>query len=78
MALRAMEETARCYSNLEYMVDEGERGSRQQHLQNTLCQLTGAEAALVVNNNAAALLLALAALAAAGQNRRSRMIRIRR
>ena len=62
-ALERAIEATRGYSNLEYDLAEGRRGSRQNHVASILCRLTGAEAALVVNNNAAALLLTLAALA---------------
>jgi L-seryl-tRNA(Ser) seleniumtransferase len=62
-ALERVREVGRGYSNLEYDVNEGARGSRQDHVAGLLRRLTGAEAALVVNNNAAAVLLALAALA---------------
>jgi L-seryl-tRNA(Ser) seleniumtransferase len=62
-AIARVEEVARGYSNLEYDLSSGARGSRQDHVADILRRLTGAEAALVVNNNAAAVLLALAALA---------------
>ncbi len=62
-ALQAGLEVACQYSNLEYDLQVGKRGSRYLHAEKFLCQICGAEAALVVNNNAAAVLLSLAALA---------------
>ena len=62
-ALAQVAAAARGYSTLEYDLEQGERGSRAEHVESLLTQLTGAEAALVVNNNAAAVLLMLAALA---------------
>jgi L-seryl-tRNA(Ser) seleniumtransferase len=55
-------DTARHYSNLEYKLEEGERGSRHTHVESLVKLLTGAEAAMVVNNNAAAIYLILRAL----------------
>jgi L-seryl-tRNA(Ser) seleniumtransferase len=62
-ALDAVAEVSRGYSNLEFELDSGRRGSRNVHVEELLCRLTGAEAALVVNNNAAGVLLGLTALA---------------
>ena len=62
-ALAQIQEVAVHYSTLEYDLNLGQRGSRQDHLEVLLQELTGAEAALVVNNNAAAVLLALTSLA---------------
>jgi L-seryl-tRNA(Ser) seleniumtransferase len=62
-ACRQMLDVAERYSNLEMDMATGERGERYCHVESLLCELTGAEAALVVNNNAAAVLLTLSALA---------------
>jgi L-seryl-tRNA(Ser) seleniumtransferase len=63
-ALQAVQQVAGGYTNLEYELEVGERGSRHSHVSTLLCELTGAEAALVTNNNAAAVLLALSTLSA--------------
>lgn len=62
-ALEAAQSASRGYSNLEFDLKVGKRGSRQAHVEKILCHLTGAEASLVVNNNAAGVLLTLSALA---------------
>jgi len=65
--LAAVAEVAAGYSNLEFRLDRGTRGSRQEHAGALLARACGAETALVVNNNAAAVLLVLAALARGGE-----------
>jgi L-seryl-tRNA(Ser) seleniumtransferase len=62
-ALQHMIDISKTYSNLEYDLDLGERGSRYSHVEETLCRLSGAESALVVNNNAGAVLLSLNTMA---------------
>ena len=62
-ALEAIQQITISYSNLEYDLSKGRRGSRSVHAEDLLVRLTDAESALVVNNNAAALLLILTALA---------------
>lgn len=60
-AIDAMRRVSSGFSNLEFDLESGARGSRQAHLEGLLCEVTGAEAGLVVNNNAAAVLLGLSA-----------------
>ena len=62
-ALERLTMLAHCYNNLEYDLAAGHRGSRYVHAEAILCEITGAEAALVVNNNAGAVLLVLNTLA---------------
>lgn len=66
-AAKAVYDASKAYSNLEYDLETGNRGSRYSHVEGILCRLTGAESALVVNNNAAAVLLTLSALTQGGQ-----------
>ncbi|MCQ6275732.1 L-seryl-tRNA(Sec) selenium transferase [Bacillus sp. V3B] len=63
-AVQHVTDIARQYSNLEYKLEEGERGSRHSHVEELVKRITGAEAAMVVNNNAAAVYIVLRALAA--------------
>lgn len=62
-AVQAVTEACACYSNLEFDLNTGERGSRYSHVEKLICEITGAEAALVVNNNASAVLITLETLA---------------
>ena len=66
-AVEAVAQVARGYSTLEYDVPSGSRGSRHDHVEKLLCELTGAEAAMVVNNNAAAVMLILTAMGQGGE-----------
>jgi L-seryl-tRNA(Ser) seleniumtransferase len=63
VAIDAVSEVAGAYSNTEFDVTAGKRGSRHDHVESLLTKLTGAEAGMAVNNNAAAVLLALSTLA---------------
>ena len=62
-AVESVMTVANSYSNLEYDVKKGARGSRHDHVEKIISKITGAEAAIVVNNNAAATMLCLSALA---------------
>lgn len=66
-AVEGVLNTAKSYSNLEYNLEEGKRGSRYSHVEDIIKKVTGAEAALVVNNNAAAVLLVLNTLCSGKQ-----------
>ncbi len=62
MVLKSIQSVSEGYSNLEFDLDNGQRGYRYSHVESILTRLTGAESALVVNNNSGAVLLALTAL----------------
>lgn len=66
-AVNAVIGACKGYSNLELNLSTGERGTRYSHVEELLCLLTGAEAALVVNNNAAAVLVTLDTLCSGGE-----------
>ncbi len=59
-----LDEIAGAYSTLEFNIENGKRGLRYSHVEDKICEMTGAEAALVVNNNAAAVMLVLSTLCA--------------
>lgn len=58
-AAKNVVEVITSYNNLEYNLEKGGRGSRYEHVEELVCQVTGAEAAVLTNNNAAAVMLAL-------------------
>ena len=63
-AIDAVNDVIQGYSTLEYSVEGMERGSRHNHCERLICELTGAEAAIAVNNNAAAVMMVLSEFAA--------------
>src|SRR5665648_836076 len=71
-AVDAVVTAASGYTDLEYSLARGARASRQDHVHDVLCTVSGAEDALAVNNNAAAVLLALAARARGGRGEQHR------
>src|SRR5438105_3743237 len=66
-AIEQLRQVSAGYSNLEFDVEQGKRGKRDVHIDKTLRQLLGCEAAIVVNNNAAAVLLVLNTLGEGGE-----------
>src|SRR5438552_1698382 len=66
-AIEQLRQVSAGYSNLEFDVEQGKRGKRDIHIDKTLRQLLGCEAAIVVNNNAAAVLLVLNTLGEGGE-----------
>ena len=62
-AVQHVIDVAATYSNLEFDLEQGERGSRYAHVEEILCKLSGAESAMVVNNNAGAVMLVLNTMA---------------
>lgn len=66
-SMKALQMAGSCYTNLEFDLQTGKRGSRYSLVEDIICDLTGAESAIVVNNNAAAVLLALNTLSFNGE-----------
>ena len=63
-SVNAVVQAAQGYTNLEFDINQGQRGSRQSHLSVLLSHITGAETGIAVNNNASMVMLGLAAVAA--------------
>ncbi|WP_372714326.1 L-seryl-tRNA(Sec) selenium transferase [Ilyobacter sp.] len=66
-AAKNVSEVITSYNNLEYNLDSGDRGSRYDHIEDLICSVTGAEAAVLTNNNAAAVMLVLNEFAKNGE-----------